>query len=208
VGAQSVADTAILERCPQLTNVLAGFKCPVKSARLLRLAAGSVIREHRDYNLGYEDGEVRLHIPVFTNGDVEFFLEGERLDLKEGECWYLNFNLPHRVVNRGTTDRIHLVLDCVLNDWLQSLILSGASTMQSIAETASDVPPRGGWNEFREAVLNDPTLQARLRVTEDQQSFIKIVIRLGREIGYHFSATEVNEAMNLARRVWIERWVE
>jgi hypothetical protein len=38
--------------------------------------------------------------------------------MKEGECWYLNFNLPHRVKNSGTADRIHLVIDCVVNDWL------------------------------------------------------------------------------------------
>jgi hypothetical protein len=44
--------------------------------------------------------------------------------MKEGECWYHNFNLPHRVANRGTADRVHLVLDCVLNDWLREVLLA------------------------------------------------------------------------------------
>jgi hypothetical protein len=51
---------------------------------------------------------------------VSFFLAGERLLMNEGESWYLNFNLPHRVENRSCADRIHLVLDCVLNDWLRA----------------------------------------------------------------------------------------
>ena len=89
--------------------------------RLLRLKAGSHIREHRDYRLGYEDGEVRLHIPVVTNPDVAFFLAGERVIMAAGECWYLNVNLPHRVDNYSTTDRTHLVVDCVVNEWLTAL---------------------------------------------------------------------------------------
>jgi hypothetical protein len=115
------ADTDILARCPYLQEVLTTFACPLESVRLLRLAARSHIREHRDYRLGYEDGEVRLHIPVHTNPDVAFFLNGTRLNMREGECWYLNLNLPHRVENQSDIDRIHLVIDCVVNDWMRDL---------------------------------------------------------------------------------------
>ena len=52
---------------------------------------------------------------------VEFAVEGKALPMGEGECWYINFNLPHRIHNRGTTDRVHLVIDCVLNDWLRAM---------------------------------------------------------------------------------------
>jgi len=114
------ADTPLVARCPHVGALLRRFACPLQSVRFLRLAAGSAIREHRDLNLGYEDGEIRLHIPVRTNAQVEFYLNGRRLALNEGECWYLNFNLPHRVVNGGATDRVHLVLDCVVNDWLRA----------------------------------------------------------------------------------------
>jgi hypothetical protein len=112
------SDTAILGRCPYYQTVLATFHCPLTSVRLLRLKAGSSIREHRDYRLGYEDGEVRLHIPVLTNPAVAFFLQGERVWMRAGECWYLNVNLKHRVDNQSTADRIHLVIDCVVNEWL------------------------------------------------------------------------------------------
>lgn len=118
---QSYEDTPLLARCPAFREALAAFQCPIGSARLLKLAARAHIREHTDYNLGFEDGEVRLHIPIVTHPDVAFVLAGQRVDLRPGECWYLNFNLPHRVDNFGDTDRVHLVLDCVVDDWLREV---------------------------------------------------------------------------------------
>jgi aspartyl/asparaginyl beta-hydroxylase (cupin superfamily) len=101
--------------------VLAGFSCPLLAVRLLRLKVGSRIREHTDLNLGYEDGEIRVHVPIHTNPGVEFYLAGQRVILNEGECWYINTSLPHRVVNAGEADRIHLVIDCVVDDWVRDL---------------------------------------------------------------------------------------
>ena len=115
------ADTPILARCPYFQEVLAAFHCPLTSARLLKLSAGSSIREHKDYKLGLEDGEMRVHIPIVTNVDVAFFLAGEQVIMQEGEAWYLNLNLSHRVENHSHTDRIHLVIDCVVNDWAREL---------------------------------------------------------------------------------------
>jgi hypothetical protein len=115
------ADTPILARCSYFQEVLAVFQCPLTSARLLRLAARSSIREHKDYRLGYEDGELRVHVPVVTNLDVAFFLAGDRVMMQEGEAWYLNLNLLHRVDNHSDIDRIHLVIDCVVNDWMREL---------------------------------------------------------------------------------------
>lgn len=112
------ADTEMLSRCNYYRQVLNTLHCPLTAVRLLRLRAGSNIAEHRDYRLGYEDGEVRLHVPIVTNPDVAFYLAGERVMMAIGDCWYLNVNLPHRVDNRSNTDRVHLVIDCVVNDWL------------------------------------------------------------------------------------------
>lgn len=112
-------DLPLLDRCPYIRDVLATFDCPLQVVRLLKLRAGSRIREHRDHALSYEDGEVRLHIPIATNPGVEFALDGEAVPMAPGECWYLNFNLPHRVDNRGGSDRVHLVIDCARNPWLE-----------------------------------------------------------------------------------------
>ena len=121
------ADTPLLARCPYVREVLAAFPCPQQAVRFLRLKAGSVVKEHTDLDLGFEDGEVRLHIPVHTNPGVVFMLGGRRVVMHEGECWYNNFNLPHSVENRGAADRIHLVIDCEVNDWLRALLLADAA---------------------------------------------------------------------------------
>jgi aspartyl/asparaginyl beta-hydroxylase (cupin superfamily) len=91
------------------------------SVRLLKLNAGAVIKEHKDAELCYEKGEIRIHIPVVTHDEVEFYLDKERMNLKEGECWYMNFNLPHSIMNKSSIDRVHLVLDATVNDWVKEL---------------------------------------------------------------------------------------
>jgi hypothetical protein len=111
-------DTAILARCAYFQEVLTAFHCLLTSARLLRLQARSNILEHRDYRLGFEDGEIRVHVPIVTEAAVAFYLAGQRVPMLPGECWYVNVNLPHRVDNQSDLDRVHLVIDCVVNDWL------------------------------------------------------------------------------------------
>lgn len=113
-------DTEMMARCSYIPTVLKTFECELTSVRFLKLSVGAHIRRHRDYQLGFEDGEIRIHIPVLTNPQVEFILDDNKVDMKEGEVWYLNFNLYHSVYNGGMTDRTHLVIDCVVNDWLLS----------------------------------------------------------------------------------------
>jgi quercetin dioxygenase-like cupin family protein len=120
------ADTFFLDHCPYIKQLLSTFNCPLMAVRLLKLNAGAIIKEHRDAELCFEKGEVRIHIPVVTDEKVEFYLEGERVVMKEGECWYMNFNLPHNINNFSTTDRIHLVIDAKVNDWVKTLFTSDA----------------------------------------------------------------------------------
>jgi len=116
------ANTEILGRLPAFAAALEQFSCPLQAARLLALAPGAVINEHRDYRLDWEDGEIRVHVPVVTSSEVEFVLDGRRVELAAGEAWYLNLNLPHRVNNRSPWTRIHLVVDCVVDHWLRELM--------------------------------------------------------------------------------------
>lgn len=90
----------------------------------MRLAPGSVIKEHTDVGLGFEEGVARVHVPILTNPDVEFYLNGSRVVLTAGSCWYLRLSDPHRVANRGATDRVHLVVDLKVNGWLTELVRS------------------------------------------------------------------------------------
>jgi hypothetical protein len=118
---QRFVDTAFLAGCSYFREVLAALGCPLLSVRLMRLAAGSEIKEHTDYDLRFEEGKARLHVPVVTNDGVEFYLNDRRVVMAAGECWYLRLSDPHRVVNRGATDRVHLVIDVKVNGWLTGL---------------------------------------------------------------------------------------
>jgi len=121
-GPSDFAPTPLLSQCPYFTEVLAAFHCPQTAVRLMSLGAGSRIREHSDLTIEYENGSARLHVPVQTSPEVEFYLAGERVVMNEGETWYLDFGRPHRVYNGGREDRIHMVLDCIVNDWLRALV--------------------------------------------------------------------------------------
>jgi mannose-6-phosphate isomerase-like protein (cupin superfamily) len=123
-GAAQYADTVLLQQSVYLKEVLETFKCPLLSVRLLKLSAGTQIHEHKDADLCFEEGLVRFHIPVCTNEAVEFYLNKERMYLSEGDCWYMNFNLPHALHNKSNTDRIHLVIDAEVNDWVKELFRS------------------------------------------------------------------------------------
>ena len=124
IGEAEFLDTIYMGHFASVKNLIATIYCPIMAVRFLNLRAGAIIKKHTDAELAFEKGEARLHFPVFTNPGVEFYCENERIFLKEGECWYLNANLPHNVSNNGATDRIHLVIDCKVNDWLKATIES------------------------------------------------------------------------------------
>ena len=86
-------ETPIIKNCPYLKSVIETFKCPLLSARLLSLRMGGYIKPHRDFELGYEDNCFRIHVPIITNAEVQFILDGERIVMQPGECWYTQCKL-------------------------------------------------------------------------------------------------------------------
>lgn len=121
MGYEAYEDTPLMGQCPAIKKLLNGFQCEKLSARLLNLKKGAVIKEHRDRELSFEKGEARLHFPIFTNTGVTFYVNDELVTMLEGDSWYINANLKHRVTNSGDTDRIHLVVDCKVNEWLAAV---------------------------------------------------------------------------------------
>ena len=94
--------------------------------RLLRLGPGASVREHTDCsNLGYDDGEVRIHVPVLTNPATVFELEGRPIAMLPGESWYLDLNSATASRPGGDAPRVHLVVDCVVNDWVTRTLAGG-----------------------------------------------------------------------------------
>ena len=130
-SARSFENTPILEACPYFRDVLARFACPLLSVRLMQLSPGSVIREHRDHDLCFEDGAVRFHIPITTNAEVDFRLNGRGIVMDAGTAWYLRLSDPHSVANRGACSRVHLVIDAVANTWVETVLDDALSASRS-----------------------------------------------------------------------------
>lgn len=105
----------------------------ISQANLVRVHADYIIDEHQDrdqYNTeesfvkfperftkeynrleeGY--GIQRFHLPLIVDLDNVFFLiEGEEVKMRPGELWWLDHYRPHAVINNGTTDRVHFIID-------------------------------------------------------------------------------------------------
>ena len=118
--------TPMLASCPYLSSLVDQFRAhtSVTLVRLLRLAPGGFVKEHCDPTLGLEveRSVIRLTVPIVTNDHAALFLNDARVPMQPGECWYLRFTDPHRVVNNGATERIHLSMDMIPNEWVRSLI--------------------------------------------------------------------------------------
>jgi len=121
MGQTQFADTPYMEMVTSVKALVASLHCPILSVRLLNLKAGAIIKQHRDAELAFEKGAARLHFPILTNDRVEFYVNNILVNMQPGTCWYINANMPHRVANYGTTDRIHLVIDCEVNQWLKDV---------------------------------------------------------------------------------------
>jgi Aspartyl/Asparaginyl beta-hydroxylase len=117
----SYHNTALLQQCTYFKEIVSGFQCDLETVRLLALAPGSRIHTHRDSGLSYSLGCFRLHIPLLTDEEVSFVVDGEKLTMQAGECWYANFDLPHSVSHEGKTRRVHLVIDGKRNEWTDEL---------------------------------------------------------------------------------------
>lgn len=112
---------AALKKCPYLLSVLETFKCKKETFRIHILDAKANIKPHRDIGYSFEQGKIRIHIPIETNDKVELLLDDKFVKMKAGETWYCNFNVKHEVKNKSTKPRVHLIMDCPVNDWLKEI---------------------------------------------------------------------------------------
>jgi hypothetical protein len=102
---------------PLLEPVLAAATAPYGYERgafprvmLARMAPGGVIHPHRDQNPAAKWPH-KIHVPLLTNDDVTFYVDGKGYHFAEGEAVEVNNMGLHAVENRGSTDRVHLIFE-------------------------------------------------------------------------------------------------
>jgi hypothetical protein len=181
---------------------LARLDTGLRSARLLRLGPGGFIREHRDHDLAEPGADLRIHVPIVTDPLVDFVLDGRRVPMQAGECWFLDLSRPHRVENHGGVARIHLVVDCRPGPWLDAQIAAG------LADTPPSRPSRGSeaFAAFRDHVRTDPQLESALAAHDDADTFMDAVLALATTTGHHFSREDLRAVMARTRREWRAQW--
>jgi len=105
--------------------------CEFERIRFMKLAAGKSLRNHTDnIDIDIERKKiVRLHIPIRTNKDVVFTIYeneeddiGKELNLMTGRYYYLDVTKSHSVSNNSDIDRYHLVVDCFVNEALNTML--------------------------------------------------------------------------------------
>ena len=127
-----IEDTPLRAQFPEVENLLKQLPGEKHRIRFMRLKPkGGELRRHTDLvdpDQGIADGKLaRIHIPIVTNDKVLFQNwdwdgNGDPINMKEAEAWYLDVRKPHRAVNGGEDYRIHLVIDVVSNPALRELM--------------------------------------------------------------------------------------
>lgn len=126
-------NTPLMDHFPELRDTIASYRdVKFHRIRLMKLTpGGGELTRHTDqvdpesYNtIG---GLIRLHLPIVTNPNVDFTVwsvrgEEKIVNMKVGEIWMLDTRKPHRVINNGTIDRIHLVIDVQVNKTIYDII--------------------------------------------------------------------------------------
>ena len=137
----------VLDYTPYFKEIFDSFKTEITSFRLLRRKADSSYGLHEDKDMG--DDIKRFQIPIVTNSDCwlcvthydkisegwteenSYTMEdfGRRFkgrydsyQLQPGVMHHFDTTKIHTLFNEGDTDRITLLIDTKVNDWLENWI--------------------------------------------------------------------------------------
>ena len=119
-------ETPHLTALPYHRQVMASFGEVLSRSRLMRLAGGSQVSPHVDFNYHWYN-RLRIHVPIVTNPKVVFHCGDETIHMLAGECWLFDSWRWHKVVNDSDQVRTHLVID-----------ISGSSRFWELVEKAEN----------------------------------------------------------------------
>ncbi|MBU6450679.1 MAG: aspartyl/asparaginyl beta-hydroxylase domain-containing protein [Cyanobacteria bacterium REEB67] len=120
---RSPAVTPLLLQVPTIHDFFKASGFQIMGSRLLRLDQGTFLHEHRDFVYLEEVPRFRLHIPLITNDRAFITSPGLNVHFERGYLWKLDpKETVHSACNFGSAPRIHLMLDCYVNEPLAQLL--------------------------------------------------------------------------------------
>ena len=121
----TISDTPMMKMFPEVKRILDILPGDKQRVRFMKLSpGGGTLGRHTDkmiksfvMKIG---GVARLHIPITTNPKVKFRVWGIYgfpfiCKMKKGSLYFLNIWAPHEATNKGKRERVHLVIDVVID---------------------------------------------------------------------------------------------
>src|SRR6476661_1310766 len=151
-----MAPTEWLQKCDYVREIMAAIGAVWGRSRFMGLAPGREVPPHIDINY-YWRTHLRIHVPVITNHGVLFTCGDRTEHMAAGECWIFDSFRWHDVQNRGTEQRIHLVVDTVGGGLLPELM---AAAETGATEPRFVAPGLRGGEELVFENVNSPTVMS------------------------------------------------
>jgi len=117
--------TDLAKRLPAVRQFIETLELKLMWARVLKLVPQACLWEHTDYGAPHltRAPRVRLHVPLQTQPEAVIVLPAHVVHMKSGFMWKLTPDAArHGACNDGTKDRIHLIIDCYVDDRLEALL--------------------------------------------------------------------------------------
>ncbi|MCM2680855.1 aspartyl/asparaginyl beta-hydroxylase domain-containing protein [Echinimonas agarilytica] len=98
---------------PIISDLASTFESPkgvLTRAALVKLKAGATIPIHQDAQRMAQISH-RIHIPINDCPDCVYSIGGQEFSMKQGNIYDFNNRWDHGVQNRGSVDRINLMLE-------------------------------------------------------------------------------------------------
>lgn len=102
----------------------------LQNCRIQGLTGGGELGLHRERIIGIPKREqhykLRFHLPVVTNPQVQFLMDGQTFRMDAGHVYLFNQWCLHGVANQSDQLRVHLYWDLYLNDYIVNEIIAPA----------------------------------------------------------------------------------
>lgn len=124
----NLQETPLVDKL-QIRSILEKIPAMTERVRLMKLEAGTKISKHTDkVDKDIKSRKIiRLHVPVITDDQIKMisWLEKDNpteFKMKKGECWWLDVSKAHSVLNESDIDRVHLVIDVFVNNYMSEVM--------------------------------------------------------------------------------------
>jgi aspartyl/asparaginyl beta-hydroxylase (cupin superfamily) len=94
------------------------------------------IHPHRDLTGASLNNRIRFHVPVITNDDVKFIVDGNVVNMLPGSLRCLDTSYVHQVENGGKISRVHIVIECKISNDIKNKLPKGWRVREALQKSS------------------------------------------------------------------------